>query len=83
MEIKEGDLVKHKTIHWINKGNPFRVIKIEEGKAFCEYDGRDSIKYFHEFELEQLIAVTETDEALETDISPYPKDNPKKFNANF
>ena len=29
----EGDYVKHKTITWMNRGKPFRVIKIENGKA--------------------------------------------------
>jgi hypothetical protein len=38
-EIKEGDAVKHKTIAWMNGGKPFHVIKVENGKAYCEYTG--------------------------------------------
>jgi hypothetical protein len=57
-KIKEGDFVKHKTISWMNAGKPFLVIKVENGKAFCEYTGQNSIQYFHEFDIEQLIIVS-------------------------
>jgi hypothetical protein len=53
--VKVGDLVKHKTISWMNGGKPFRVIKIEDDRVFCEYTGRNSTQYFHEFYIEQLI----------------------------
>jgi hypothetical protein len=53
--VKEGDLVKHKTISWMNGGNPFKVLQIENGKAFCEYTGSNSTQYYHEFDVEQLI----------------------------
>ena len=56
-EVKEGDFVKHKTIGWMNGGKPFHVIKVENGKAVCEYIGPNSIQYFHEFDIEQLIVV--------------------------
>ena len=56
--IQVGDFVKHKTISWMNNGKPFRVIKIENDKAFCEYTGQNSIQYFHEFDIEQLIVVS-------------------------
>ena len=56
--VAEGDFVKHKTIEWMNGGKPFHVIKIENGKAFCEYTGPGSIQYFHEFDIEQLITVS-------------------------
>ncbi len=58
--ITAGDFVKHKTIVWINGGKPFRVIKVENDKAYCEYIGSNSIQYFHEFYTEQLIVVNET-----------------------
>ena len=53
--VKVGDLVKHKTISWMNRGKPFKVLRIENGKAFCEYTGSNSIQYYHEFDVEQLI----------------------------
>ena len=54
--VKVGDLVKHKTISWMNGGNPFKVLRIENGKAFCEYTGSNAIQYYHEFDVEQLIS---------------------------
>jgi hypothetical protein len=56
--VQVGDFVKHKTISWMNNGKPFRVIKIENDKAICEYTGQNSIQYFHEFDIEQLIIVS-------------------------
>ena len=56
-EVKEGDFVKHKTISWMNGGKPFRVVRVENGKTFCEYTGANSEQYFHEFDTEQLIVV--------------------------
>ena len=53
----EGDYVKHKTITWMNRGKPFRVIKIENGKAYCEYSSKDNITNFYEFDLDQLVIV--------------------------
>jgi hypothetical protein len=55
--VQAGDFVKHKTISWMNGGKPFRVIKVENGKAFCEYTGKNSIQYFHEFDAEQLVVI--------------------------
>ena len=47
--VQLGDLVKHKTIAWMNDEKPFRVISVENGKATCEYTGRNGIQYFHDF----------------------------------
>jgi len=55
--VQVGDLVKHKTISWMNSEKPFRVIRIENGKAYCEYTGSNGIQYFHEFDVEQLLVV--------------------------
>ncbi len=55
--VREGDFVKHKTITWMNGGKPFHVIKIQDGKAYCEYTGKDNILKFHEFDAEQLVIV--------------------------
>ncbi len=55
--VKEGDFVKHKTIGWMNGGKPFLVIKVENNKAFCAYTGHNSVEYFHEFDIQQLIIV--------------------------
>ena len=55
--VKAGDLVKHKTISWMNGGRPFRVVKVENGKAYCEYTGKEQVQYFHEFDVDQLIIV--------------------------
>jgi len=52
--VQLGDLVKHKTIAWMNDEKPFRVISVENGKATCEYTGRNGIQYFHDFDIEQL-----------------------------
>lgn len=53
--VQPGDWVKHKTITWMNNEKPFRVIKIENGKAYCEYIGHNGVQYFHEFDVEQLV----------------------------
>lgn len=58
--VTAGDFVKHKTIVWMNGGNPFRVIKIENDKAYCEYISHNSVHYFHEFYTEQLVVVNES-----------------------
>jgi hypothetical protein len=55
--VKEGNYVKHKTITWMNRGKPFHVIRVENGKAYCEYAGKDDIINFYEFDVEQLIIV--------------------------
>ncbi len=55
--VKVGDFVKHKTISWMNNEKPFRVIRIENGKAYCEYTGSNSIQYFHEFDIKQLLVI--------------------------
>jgi len=57
--VQVGDLVKHKTISWMNSEKPFHVIKIENGKAYCEYTGANGVQYFHEFDVEQLLVVEE------------------------
>jgi hypothetical protein len=57
--VKAGDFVKHKTISWMNGGKPFRVVKVENGKAICEYIGPNAIQYFHEFDTEQLLVIKE------------------------
>ena len=54
-EVKVGDFVKHKTITWMNNEKPFHVIKIENGKAYCEYIASNGVQYFHEFDVEQLV----------------------------
>jgi hypothetical protein len=56
--VQVGDFVKHKTISWMNNEKPFRVIRIENGRAYCEYTGSNGVQYFHEFDAEQLV-VTE------------------------
>ncbi|HVX26196.1 MAG TPA: hypothetical protein VHB70_07625 [Parafilimonas sp.] len=56
-EVETGDLVKHKTITWMNNEKPFHVIKIENGKAHCEYIGRNGVQYFHDFDVEQLVVI--------------------------
>ena len=55
--VKSGDFVKHKTISWMNGGMPFHVVKVENGKAYCEYTGKDHVQYFHEFDVDQLLVV--------------------------
>jgi len=55
--VKEGDFVKHKTITWMNRGKPFHVLKVENGKAYCEYTGKDGIINFYEFDADQLVIV--------------------------
>ena len=55
--VREGDFVKHKTITWMNGGRPFHVITIDNGKAFCEYFGKNNIQQFHEFDVNQLVIV--------------------------
>jgi len=55
--VKEGDYVKHKTISWMNRGKPFHVISVENGKVYCEYTGKDDITNFYEFDVEQLVIV--------------------------
>jgi len=65
--VQVGDFVKHKTITWMNNENPFRVLKIENGKAYCEYKGRNDVQYYHEFDAEQLVVI---------EVPPGAKDNP-------
>lgn len=55
--VKIGDLVKHKTIAWMNHEKPFQVIRIENGKAYCEYTGRHGVKYYHDFDVNQLVVI--------------------------
>jgi len=63
--VQVGDFVKHKTITWMNNGNPFRVIRIENEKAYCEYTGHNSVQYFHEFDVEQLVVTEKPPGALD------------------
>jgi hypothetical protein len=55
--VQVGDCVKHKTISWMNNGKSFRVVSIKNGKACCEYTGRNGVQYFHEFDVKQLVVI--------------------------
>ena len=55
--IEEGDIVRHKTITWINGGMPFNVIKIDEDKAECAYVGNDNSLKSYIFDVNQLLIV--------------------------
>ena len=56
-KIEVGDIVKHKTITWINGGMPFNVIKTDEDKADCAYVGNDNHLKTYVFDVDQLLIV--------------------------
>ena len=55
--IQEGDIVRHKTITWINGGMPFNVVKIDQDKAECTYVGNDNSVKSYIFDVDQLLFV--------------------------